>query len=116
MSTKSPKSGDYPAHTADFFASDADKVRFYDDPMTDNLVTAFVALGMETWSIRRRTLVLERLLEEKGVSRDMIEGYVPSDADVAEWESERDRFIGQIMGPLMREGNLPPASDREDDQ
>jgi len=30
----------------------------------------------------------------------MIEGYVPSAAEAAEWERERDRFIDLAMGPL----------------
>ena len=114
MPSKIQQKGDYPAYTTDFVASDADKVRFYDDPMTDNIITAILALSMETWTNRRRTLVLERLLEEKGVSRDMVEGYMPSDADVAEWEIERDRFVDRVMGTLMREGNLPPSAPRDD--
>ena len=109
------KKGKYPTHTTDFIAADVDKVRFYDDPMTDNIVTAILALGTETWSNRRRTLVLERLLEEKGVTRDMIESYMPTDEDVAEWQTERDRLVEMIMGPLMREGNLPPSAKRESD-
>jgi hypothetical protein len=114
MPTKIQQKGDYPAHTTDFVASDADQVRFYDNPMTDNIVTAILALSMETWSNRRRTLVLERLLEEKGVSRDMVEGYMPTDGDVAEWEIERDRFVERVMGSLMRQGNLPPSAKRDD--
>ena len=30
----------------------------------------------------------------------MIESYVPSPAEAAEWEKERDRFIDLAMGPL----------------
>ena len=56
-----------------------DKVKFYDGQMTDNIITAILTLGSEIWTNRRRTLVLERLLEEKGVTRDMIESYMPSD-------------------------------------
>jgi hypothetical protein len=113
METNDQHQGDNPAYTTSFVPADSDQVRFYDDPIIDNIVTAIVALGMETWSIRRRSLVLERLLEQKGVSRDMIEGYMPTDEDVAEWEIERDRFVGKVMGSLMREGNLSPAAKRE---
>ncbi len=110
----SPKK--HPTHTTDFIASDVDKVRFYDDPMTDNIVTAILALGAETWSNRRRTLILERLLQEKGVSQEMIEGYMPTEEDVAEWKTERDRLVEMVMGPLMREGNLHPSTKRQDDE
>jgi len=105
-----------PTHTTDFIPSDVDKVRFYDDPMTDNIVTAILALGAETWSNRRRTLVLERLLEEKGVSQEMIETYMPTDADIENWQSERDRLVEMVMGPLMREGHLHPSTKRQDDE
>jgi hypothetical protein len=114
MATKMQNKGGHPAYTTEFIRADSDQVRFFDDPMTDNIVTALVALSMETWSIRRRSLVLERLLEEKGVSQEMIEGYLPSDVEAAAWEKERDRFVGQVMGPLMREGNLSPSAKRKD--
>ncbi len=107
---------DRPTHATDFFPTDVDKVRFFEDPMIDNIVSAILALGTETWSNRRRTLVLERLLEEKGVTQEMIEGYMPTEADVAEWQAERDRLVTMIMGPLMREGNLPPATDWQDEE
>ena len=110
------KKGEHPTYTVDFFKADSDAVRFYDDPMTDNIITALLALGTETWALRQRTLVLERVLAEKGVSREMIEGYMPTDEDVAEWEQERERFVDQLMRPLMREGNLHPMSKRETDQ
>ena len=34
----------------------------------------------------------------------MIEGYVPTAAETAEWEKERDRFIELAMGPLANDG------------
>lgn len=106
---------DRSTYAADFFATDVDKVRFYENPMTDNILTSILALGAEIWSNKRRTMVLERLLEEKGVTRDMIESYMPTDEDVAEWQAERDRFVDMVMGPLMREGNLPPSTDWQDE-
>ncbi len=110
------KKTDPSTYTTEFIASDVDKVRFYEDPMIDNIVTAILALGTETWSNRRRTLVLERLLQEKGVTQEMIESYMPSDEDKAEWQTERDRLVEMIMGPLMREGNLSPSAKRQHDE
>lgn len=106
---------DRPTHATDFFATDVDKVKFYEDAMTDNIVTAILTLGSEIWTNRRRTLILERLLEEKGVSREMIENYMPSDEDVAEWQVERDRFVAALMNPLMRDASLPPTTDWQDE-
>jgi hypothetical protein len=107
---------DQPTFATDFLQTDVDKVRFYEDPMTDNIVTAILALGTEMWAHRRRTLVLERLLEQKGVTAEMIESYMPTDEDVAGWQTERDRFVNAIMGPLMREGDLPPSADWQKDE
>lgn len=108
---KESSTEDRPAHTADFFKTDVDRVRFYDDPMTDNLVTAFLALATETWALRRRTLVLERVLDSKGVTPEMIEGYVPTEAETADWQQQRDQFVETVMGPLAREAELPVSSN-----
>ena len=103
-------------HATDFFATDVDKVKFYEDQMTDNIVTAILTLGSEVWTNRRRTLVLERLLAEKGVTQEMIETYMPSESEVAEWQVERDRFVTALMEPLMRDASLPPTTDWQDDE
>jgi hypothetical protein len=106
---------DRPTHTTDFIQTDVDHVRFYENPMTDNIVTALLALGAETWSNRRRTLVLERLLEDKGVTQEMVESYMPTAEDNAAWELERNQFVETVMSPLMREANLPPSTDWQDE-
>ena len=102
---------DLPTHATGFVKSDVDEVRFYDNPMIDNIVTTILSLGAEIWSSQRRTMVLERLLEEKGVTREMVEGYMPTAEDVAEWQAARDQFVERTMSPLMREGGLPPSAD-----
>lgn len=106
---------DRPTYAREFLKSDVDKVAFYDHPMIDNIVTSILALGSEIWSNQRRTLVLERLLEEKGITRDMVESYMPTDQDVAEWQTERDRFVERALSPLMRVGDLPPSADWQDE-
>ncbi len=45
----------------------------------------------------------------------MIESYMPTDDDTAEWAKERDRFVTQVMGPLAREGNMRPLDGRDED-
>jgi len=102
---------DLPTYAVDFVKSDVDNVTFYDNPIIDNIVTTILALGSEIWSSQRRTMVLERLLEQKGVTREMVEGYMPTEEDVAEWQAERDRFVDRTMSHLMREGGLPPSAD-----
>ena len=78
-------------------------------------VDIMVAMNAETWANRRRTMVLERLLADEGITKEMIEGYVPTPEEEAEWMAERDRFIGMTLSPLLREGSLPISAAREDD-
>ena len=104
-----------PTYTSDFIVGDVEKAVFLGNPVLDNLLTTVLAINAETWANRRRTMVLERLLADKGVTREMIEGYVPTPEEEAEWMAERDRFIGMTLSPLLREGSLPVSAAREDD-
>jgi hypothetical protein len=60
-----------PTHTSDFIKSDVEKAVFLGDPILDNMLTTILAVSAETWANRRRTLVLERLLAEKGISKEI---------------------------------------------
>ena len=81
------------------------------EPMTDNLVTSMQAMGAEVWTLWRRIRVMERLLEEKGISHASIENFIPTEADAVEWKKERDAFIVRTIGPLSREGHLKVGAD-----
>jgi hypothetical protein len=104
-----------PTYTSDFIVGDVEKAVFLGNPILDNMLTTILAINAETWANRRRTMVLERLLAENGVTPEMIEGYVASPEEEAEWQAERNRFIGMTLGPLLNEGSLPISADREDD-
>ena len=101
-------------HTTEFLKSDVDSVMFYDHPMIDNIVTSILALGSEIWANQRRMLVHERLLEEKGITREMVEAYMPTEEDVTQWEIERNGFVERALGPLMRETSQPPSAKWQD--
>ena len=105
-----------PTYTADFIHTDAERAVFLGNPVLDNLMSSVIALGSEVWATRRRMHVLEALLEEKGVTNDMIEQYVPSEEQVAKWEKDRDRFIDLTYSPLLREGDLPVTAPFDHDQ
>ena len=78
------------------------------DLTTDNVVTALIQLGAEVWGYRRRMMIMEQLLEEKGkVTKELIEQYVPSTALMVEWEGERDAFVRRIYDVLARQGDVP---------
>ena len=111
---KSDLKTDRPTYTSDFIKSDIDQVVFLGNPILDNLTTTIVALCSEMWADRRRIRVLERLLADQGISAEMVEGYMPTAEDEAEWKAERDRFIGATLGPILQTGSLPVSADWQD--
>jgi hypothetical protein len=102
---------DRPTYTSDFIESDVERAVFLGNPVLDNMMSSLVALGAEVWSDRRRIKVLESVLAEKGVTTEMIESYMPTVEQEAEWQKDRDRFIDLTYSPLLREGDLPVSAD-----
>ena len=95
-------------YTTVFFKADTDRSVLLKDLTTDNVVTALIQLGAEVWGYRRRMMIMEQLLEEKGkVTKELIEQYVPSTALMVEWEGERDAFVRRIYDVLARQGDVP---------
>jgi hypothetical protein len=45
-----------------------------------------------------------------GVTAEMIETYMPTAEQDAEWQKDRDRFIDLTYSPLLREGDLPVSA------
>ncbi len=87
-----------------FIAADSDNISMFADQTVDNLMHVVVALGAELWTLRRRTMILEKILEKAGVSSADVENYVPSDADKTLWEAERNIFIKRTFSGLERRG------------
>jgi len=90
------------AHAVPFIKGDWDKAVYLDNPHTDNLMSTVLALGAEVWTMRRRMMVLEKLLEEKGVSPEAVESYVPSKELGLAWDEKRDEFITRSFSALTR--------------
>jgi hypothetical protein len=91
----------------DFFKADDEDAVMLGDPILDNMMTALISLGAEVWTNRRRVKVLERVLEDKGVTAQMIEAYMPTDDEASAWQTERDAFIRRTFGSLSRTGSKP---------
>ena len=102
---------DRPTFTTEHIKADVDEVVFLGNPVLDNLMSTVIALGGEIWSTKRRMKILESLLEEKGVTQEMIEAYVPSEAQVSDWQAERDTFVKRTYRYLERDGSKSFASD-----
>lgn len=92
---------------AEFIKGDDEQAVMLGNPILDNMMTALISLGAEVWTTRRRVKVLERILEDKGVTAQMIESYMPTDDETADWQKERDAFIQRTFGSLSRSGDKP---------
>ena len=100
-----------PTYTADAIPSDIKDAVYLGNPVLDNLVSTVIAMGTDMWATKRRLKVVEALLEEKGVTSEMIEQYVPTEEQTAAWEVDRDRFIDLTMGPLAHPGKTHFSAD-----
>ncbi|MDX2224614.1 MAG: hypothetical protein SFV21_17815 [Rhodospirillaceae bacterium] len=76
---------------------------YFDNPMIDALASVTMELGAALWVQTERLRVIERLLTQNGaVTTEMIEKYVPSDAERAEAKKARDAFINRVYGAFSR--------------
>ena len=101
------RTSDPTTFAAEYFKADDEQAVMLGDPILDNMMTALISLGSEVWTTRRRVKVLERVLEDHGVTEKMIESYMPSEADTVAWQKERDAFIQRTFGALSRNGSKP---------
>jgi hypothetical protein len=94
------------AHTtaaSEFIDHGSDTYAFLSDPVVDALLQVVIELGAESWITRRRLLVLERVLAERGlVASEMVETYTASAEDEALWRQERDRMLRSVYAALAR--------------
>lgn len=95
-----------PTYAAEPFRSDIEKATFLESPHLDNLTTALIAMGSELWSLRRRVLTTEALMEKHGsVTKEMIEQYEPSAEEKQAWEEARVEMVQRIYGVFAREAD-----------
>ena len=102
---------DRPTYAVDAIPSDVKSSVFLGNGMLDNVVSSLIAMGTELWATKRRLKVVEAVMAEKGVTPEMIEQYMPSDAQNAAWEADRDRFIDLAFGPLANPANVKVSAD-----
>ena len=100
--------GNRPTYAARFIHGDWDKAVYLDSAHVDNLMTAYLAMGAELWTVRRRMMVLEQFLaEKKVVDFARFEAYEPPEAVKAAWDAERDDYIHRMFAVLTRETDPP---------
>ena len=108
MATPDPKR---PTYAAEAIPSDVKNGLFLGNTALDNVVSCMIAMGAEMWSTKRRLHVMEAVMAKNGITPAMIEKYVPTEAERAAWEADRDRFVDLTLGPLANEGYRPVGSD-----
>ena len=108
MAAPDPK---HPTYAAEAIPSDVKNGLFLGNAALDNVVSCMIAMGAEMWSTKRRLHVMEAVMAKNGITPAMIEKYVPTDAERAAWEADRDRFVDLTLGPLANEGYRPVGSD-----
>lgn len=80
------------------------------NPALDKMVSCVVAMASEMWATKRRLMVVEALLEQKGLSPEVINSYVGTEEQEQAWEAERDRFIQLALAPLSHDTHQPLSS------
>jgi len=100
-----------PTYAAEAIPSDIKNGLFLGNAALDNVVGCVIAMGAELWSTKRRLHVMEAVMAKHGVTSQMIEQYVPTEAEKAAWESDRDRFVDLTLGPLADQGFRPVGSN-----
>jgi hypothetical protein len=114
--TEKPKPATRETYATDYIKSDIDAAVFTGNAHIDNLMTVVIALGAEVWAAQQRSRIMEALLESKGkVTKKMVEDYVPTDAEKAQWEQEREAMVKRVYAVLARDtSNAPPfAAERK---
>jgi len=76
---------------------------YFDNVVFDNMLDALLELSAAVWTNHDRVLVLEKILEEKGLSvSDEIEAHMPDQAEIERRAAERDAFVDQVFGAFLR--------------
>jgi len=88
---------------SDFIDHGSESYTFLQDPVVDALMQVVIELGTETWVTRRRMMILERVMADRGIlSGEAIETYMPTEAEEKLWRQERDRMLRSVYSALAR--------------
>jgi hypothetical protein len=76
---------------------------YFDNVVIDNMMDALLELSAAVWTNHDRVLVLEKILEAKGISVSQeIEAHLPDAEEIAARAAERDAFVDQVFGAFLR--------------
>ncbi len=80
-----------------------DHPAYFGDPLLDRFGAALVESMARVWVLQDRVRVLEEVLIRQGtVTREQLDRWTPSEADITAIRAERDAFIRGILDRIAR--------------
>jgi hypothetical protein len=87
----------------DFVKGDFDNMVMLGNPLLDSMLQMMIALGAEVWTGQQRLKIVERLLTTKGkVTTEMIENYLPTPEEKAQWAKDRQAMVDRVYSVLSQ--------------
>jgi hypothetical protein len=90
-----------PDQTPSGIYDESGRPRFFSDGAVDRLVSVILQLTSEVWVLAERLENIEQLAQQKGhLTHEEIKNYTPGPEESRARDSERDRFVQSVLGPL----------------
>ena len=87
----------------DYIKGDSDNMVMLGHPMIDSLMQMVIALGAEVWSGQQRVKIIEKLMATEGkVTPEMVEQYVATEEEEAQWQAERKAMVDRVYSVMSR--------------
>ena len=74
------------------------------DAHIDDVARGLLALAREVWVLTDRVMIMEALLEDRGVSSGMIDNFQPDQKLELELKKRREAMLGRLMTAMGAEG------------
>lgn len=76
---------------------------YFDNVVIDNMLDALLELSAAVWTYHDRVTVLEKILEQKGISVSLeIEAHLPDAAELEARATERAALVQRVFGGFVR--------------
>ena len=90
------------------------KKNFLGDDNLDPIMRVVISLARETYTLKDRLSLLERIMNKKGyISQDDFSNYIFSDTEREEVRQESEEFINSIMMPITTDYNNSSKEDKD---
>ena len=90
------------------------KKNFLGDDNLDKIMRVVISLARETYTLKDRLSLLERIMNKKGyISQDDFSNYIFSDTEREEVRKESEEFVNSIMMPITTDYNNSSKEDKD---